>query len=62
MASDEARLVRRLLHAQEEERARLARALHDDVTQRLALLAIEAGRKQRSLTDATGGEALRTMQ
>ena len=30
----------RLLHAQEAERARLARELHDDITQRLALLAI----------------------
>jgi len=52
----------RLINAQEEERSRLARALHDDVTQRLALLAIEAGRKERGLSDATGGEALRNMR
>jgi PAS domain S-box-containing protein len=31
----------RLIHGQEEERKRIARELHDDVNQRLALLAIE---------------------
>ena len=36
-------LSRRLIRAHEDERAKLARELHDDVTQRLALLAIEAG-------------------
>jgi signal transduction histidine kinase len=36
----------RLIGAQENERSRLARELHDDVTQRLAALAIEAGRAQ----------------
>jgi PAS domain S-box-containing protein len=34
----------RLISAQEEERARLARELHDDITQRLARLAIDVGR------------------
>jgi signal transduction histidine kinase len=34
----------RLIQAQEEERARLGRELHDDVTQRLASLAIDIGR------------------
>ncbi len=40
-------LAGRLIHAQEEERSRIARELHDDLTQRLAALAIEAGRLQR---------------
>ena len=35
------RMTRKLVEAQEQERARIARELHDDVTQRLAMLAIE---------------------
>ena len=34
-------LSRKLITAQEEERARIARELHDDIGQRLALVAIE---------------------
>ncbi len=37
-------LAGRLLNAQEEERSRLARELHDDIAQRLAMLAIDAGK------------------
>ena len=45
LAENEMReLSRRLIRAHEEERALLARELHDDVTQRLAVLAIEIGR------------------
>jgi signal transduction histidine kinase len=51
-----------LIHAQEEERARLARELHDDVTQRLALLAIEAGREERKLPDGAGGSVMKAVR
>ncbi|MBK7930651.1 MAG: HAMP domain-containing protein [Bryobacterales bacterium] len=37
-------LTDRLINSQEEERTRLARELHDDITQRMATIAIEAGR------------------
>jgi signal transduction histidine kinase/L-rhamnose mutarotase len=41
------RLAELLMRTQEEERGRLARELHDDVTQRLAAVAIEAGRLRK---------------
>jgi signal transduction histidine kinase/ABC-type uncharacterized transport system substrate-binding protein len=62
-AEDEARdLNGRLITAHEDERARLARALHDDVTQRLALLAIDAGRKEKGLGDTIAGQAMRLIR
>jgi signal transduction histidine kinase len=45
-------LSRRLLTAIEEERRRLGRELHDDVSQRLAGLAIDAARIERELQSA----------
>jgi PAS domain S-box-containing protein len=44
-------LAGRLLSAQEEERRRLARDLHDDLTQRLATLAIELGRLEQGMAN-----------
>jgi PAS domain S-box-containing protein len=42
-------LTGRLISAQEEERARIARDLHDDFSQRLALLGIELGQLSMNL-------------
>jgi PAS domain S-box-containing protein len=39
-------MARKLVEVQEQERARIARELHDDITQRLAMLAIELGQIQ----------------
>jgi PAS domain S-box-containing protein len=52
--TDEAIAVmsRKLLNAQEQERARIARELHDDIIQRLAVLAIELRRSRDTLNDA----------
>jgi PAS domain S-box-containing protein len=43
------KLSGRLISSQEEERRRLARELHDDLTQCLAALAIEAGKLEQQL-------------
>jgi signal transduction histidine kinase len=51
----------RLISAQEDERSRLARELHDDVTQRLALLAIDAGRAERKVRNGTD-ETIRALR
>jgi PAS domain S-box-containing protein len=40
-------LLRRLVRAQEEEHRRIARELHDDLTQQLAVLAIDVGKLER---------------
>jgi signal transduction histidine kinase len=57
-------LADRLLEAQESERRRLAREMHDDMTQRLAVLAIDAGKLEQELQSAPGPtlERLRQMR
>jgi PAS domain S-box-containing protein len=42
---------RRLIEAQEQERTRIARELHDDINQRIAMLAIELDTLRQSLPD-----------
>ncbi|HXW54982.1 MAG TPA: PAS domain S-box protein [Candidatus Cybelea sp.] len=42
---------RRLIQAQEQERARIARELHDDINQRLAMLAIDLEKAQENHPD-----------
>jgi len=60
LAEDELRdLSRRLIRAHEEERALLARELHDDLTQRIAVLAIDVGRAELA---APGGAQVETMR
>jgi PAS domain S-box-containing protein len=51
-------LSQRLIQAHEEERALLARELHDDVTQRLAVLAIDVGRAELVARDPSQAAAM----
>jgi signal transduction histidine kinase len=55
-------LSRRLLTAFEEERRRLGRELHDDLSQRLARLAIDVARIERKGPDPTSGSDLGAMR
>lgn len=55
-------LAGRLLTAHEDERRRLARDLHDDVTQRLARLAIDAGRMERGAGAAESDKVVRSLR
>ncbi len=57
--NDLQQLAGRLLSVQEEERRRLARELHDDLAQRLALLVIEAGMAE---SKAYTGESVTILQ
>ena len=47
-------MTRKLIEAHEQERTRIGRDLHDDVVQRLALLAIELEGVQRDVPDSAG--------
>jgi PAS domain S-box-containing protein len=51
--ADLQRLAGRLIQAQEEERAWIARELHDDINQRLALLAVNLDRLMQDLPAST---------
>lgn len=55
-------LSRRLLRAQEEERALLARELHDDVSQRLAVLAIDVGRAETAAAGSTKAGVMKAIR
>ena len=55
-------LSRRLIGAHEEERALLARELHDDVSQRLAVLAIDVGRAELAALDGAQADALQEVR
>ncbi|HWU38349.1 MAG TPA: histidine kinase, partial [Candidatus Acidoferrum sp.] len=51
--NDLRKLTGKLISAQEEERRRLARELHDDLTQRMAVLAIDIGNFEGQSRDAS---------
>ena len=62
-AEQEARhLGGRILTAQEDERRRLAREMHDDVTQRLAALAIDAAKMQSDRSGSVERNPLETIR
>jgi len=55
-------LSQRLIRAHEEERSRLARELHDDLTQRVARMAIDVGRVERGGDPPPPGEVMRSVR
>jgi PAS domain S-box-containing protein len=52
----------RLIRVHEDERSRLARELHDDVTQRLAVLAINAGQGERKAAGSPESAVMQEMR
>jgi PAS domain S-box-containing protein len=55
-------LTGRLINAQEEERRRVARELHDDLNQRMALLSIALGQLSKITTPSDLGRRLKSVQ
>jgi signal transduction histidine kinase len=47
-------MTRKLIEAQEQERARIGRELHDDISQRLAMLGVELEQLQDNPSDILG--------
>src|SRR4030095_12495169 len=59
-AEEELRLLGgRLIHAQEEERSRVARELHDDLNQQLAILSIELEQRGQKIPKGQAGLSAR---
>jgi signal transduction histidine kinase len=54
--------MRQLITTQENERARLGRELHDDITQRLARLAIDVGRCELGNSEVSPAETAREVR
>jgi PAS domain S-box-containing protein len=55
-------LSQRLILAHEEERALLARELHDDLSQRLAVMAIDVGRAELAALDEPQAKSMRAVR
>jgi signal transduction histidine kinase len=62
LRESEKRFRGRLLEAQEEERRRIARELHDDICQKLALLSTEVAKANRSVNGSAEATALEEIQ
>ncbi len=57
-----AKVSGQLIEAQEKERSRIARDLHDDICQRLALLSMEIGRANRTTSDGVNAATKQNLE